>query len=76
MQMLFYKPFAADSFSSFWATHWHAAAAPFLHTLGYQPGKRYVGKWFGVLATFNLTGIWVSRSTLEDVVSVFVVGMH
>lgn len=55
---LFYKPFAASSFSSFWATHWHSAAAPFLQSLAYQPVKRYLGRPFGVLATFNLAGIW------------------
>jgi len=57
-QPLFYKPFAATSFTSFWTTHWHAAAAPFLQTLGYRPGRQYVGRWFRVLATFNITGIW------------------
>jgi hypothetical protein len=55
---LFYKPFAATSISSFWTTHWHAAASPFLRTLAYNPGKRIAGRWLGVLFTFGLSGIW------------------
>jgi hypothetical protein len=55
---VFYRPFAATSMSDFWSTHWHACANPFLHSLGYRPGRKLVGRWFGVLNTFNLTGIW------------------
>lgn len=55
---LFYRPFSTPSMSAFWTTHWHACAAPFLNDLGYKPGREYVGRWFGVLAAFNLSGIW------------------
>jgi hypothetical protein len=55
---VFYRPFAATSMSDFWSTHWHACANPFLHSLGYRPGRKLVGRWFGVLNTFSLTGIW------------------
>jgi hypothetical protein len=55
---VFYRPFAASSMSDFWGTHWHACANPFLHSIGYMPGRKLVGRWFGILNTFNLTGIW------------------
>lgn len=55
---LFYRPFSATSISSFWTTHWHAAAAPFLQSLAYQPGKRIGGRWLGVLFAFSLSGVW------------------
>lgn len=55
---LFYRPASASSMGAFWATHWHACAGPFLYSLGYKPGKRILGRWFGVLATFGLSGLW------------------
>ncbi len=55
---LFYRPFSASSMGDFWATHWHACAAPFLYSLGYKPGRRLTGQWLGVLATFNISGLW------------------
>ena len=55
---LFFQPFMAASAGSFWTTHWHAGADSFLRSLGYSPGKWLGGTWLGVLATFNLTGIW------------------
>ena len=60
---LFYKPWRAGTMSDFWSVHWHTAAAPFIQTLAYRPGKRYVGQWFGILAAFNLTGIWHGWAT-------------
>ncbi|KAK3704708.1 hypothetical protein LTR37_013682 [Vermiconidia calcicola] len=44
--------------AAFWTVHWHAGAAPFLHSLAYSSGRRFVGKWFGVLAAFSLSGVW------------------
>lgn len=57
-QPLFWKPFTAASFAEFWTTKWQGAAAPFLQSLGYKPAKRVAGQWLGVLAAFNITGIW------------------
>lgn len=55
---LFYRPFSTLSMSAFWTTHWHACAGPFLNNLGYKPARKLVGRWFGVLAAFGLSGIW------------------
>ena len=55
---LFDRPFYASSMGSFWTTHWHACAAPFLHSLAYRLAKRIAGKWFGVLTAFALSGVW------------------
>ncbi|KXH67652.1 acetyltransferase [Colletotrichum salicis] len=63
---LFFQPWAAESFSSFWAIHWHHGAQPFLQHLGYVPARALftrlfgqdVGKATGVLAAFSLSGIW------------------
>ena len=66
---LFYQPFSAASAGAFWTTHWHAGAASFLQSLGFRPGKRLGGRILGVLATFNLTGIWhgwASAALAED----------
>ena len=66
---LFYKPLSASTMSVFWTTHWHACANPWLQSLAYQPGKRYVGRWFGVLATFSLSGNWhgwASAALVDD----------
>lgn len=57
-QPLFWKPFTASSFAEFWTTKWQGAAAPFLQSLGYKPAKRLGGQPLGVLAAFNITGIW------------------
>lgn len=54
---LFYKPFAAATLGDFWTTHWHASAV-FLQTLAYKPGRKLVGRWFGVLTAFALSGVW------------------
>ncbi|KAF2164934.1 hypothetical protein M409DRAFT_56286 [Zasmidium cellare ATCC 36951] len=63
---LFWQPFAAGSISSFWRTHWQQDAASFLYSLAYAPAKEVVGRRFGkqagrvagVMAAFNLSGIW------------------
>ncbi|KAF4785542.1 hypothetical protein HER10_EVM0007316 [Colletotrichum scovillei] len=63
---LFFQPWAADSFSSFWAIHWHHGAQPFLQHLGYVPARalftrlfgKNTGKAAGVLAAFSLSGVW------------------
>lgn len=54
---LFYRPFAAASLGNFWTIHWHASAL-FLQTLAYRPGGSLLGRWFGVLTAFALSGIW------------------
>ena len=54
---LFYRPFAAASLGDFWTTHWHASAV-FLQSLAYRPGRKLLGRWFGVLAAFAMSGLW------------------
>lgn len=54
---LFYRPFVAATLGDFWTMHWHASAV-FLQSLAYKPGRRLVGRWFGVLAAFALSGAW------------------
>lgn len=63
---LFWQPFAAGTVSAFWRTHWQQDAASFLYSLAYVPARDLVGKRFGrqagraagVMAAFNLSGIW------------------
>lgn len=69
---LFWRPFAASTLTNFWRTHWHAGAETFLRSLGYEPGKNialYLGfsgdvaRAAGVIAAFNLSGIWHGWAT-------------
>lgn len=63
---LFWQPFAAGSISAFWRTHWQQDAASFLYSLAYAPARNVVARRFGkragraagVMAAFNLSGIW------------------
>ncbi|OHE97582.1 hypothetical protein CORC01_07197 [Colletotrichum orchidophilum] len=63
---LFFQPWTAESFTSFWAIHWHHGAQPFLQSLGYVPATAVfarllgqdAGRAAGVLAAFSLSGIW------------------
>ena len=70
---LFYRTLTASSMGSFWTTHWHACAASFLQSLGYQPGRKFVGRWFGVLAAFNISGLWHAWASVPLVEDEFVV---
>ena len=66
---LFYKTLSASSMCAFWTTHWHACANSWLRSLAYRPGRRYVGRWFGVLTTFSMSGIWhgwASAALVDD----------
>lgn len=69
---LFWRPFAAPTITDFWRTHWHGSADPFLRTLAYEPasklvlrlgGSKSAAKACGVLAVFNLSGIWHAWAT-------------
>ena len=70
---LFYRTLTASSMGSFWTTHWHACAASFLQSLGYQPGRKFVGRWFGVLAAFNISGLWHAWASMPLVEDEFMV---
>lgn len=54
---LFYKPFTAATLGDFWTMHWHVSAV-FLQSLAYKPGRELLGRRFGVLAAFALSGAW------------------
>lgn len=54
---LFHRPFAAATLGDFWTLHWHASAV-FLQSLAYRPCRKLVGRWFGVLSAFGLSGVW------------------
>ena len=75
---LFYQPLSASSMRSFWTVHWHAAALPFLQSLAYRPGRRYVGRWLAVLNTFSLSGAWHgwASAVLVDDQHAFLLGLQ
>ena len=82
---LFWQPFEASSLTSFWRTHWHAGAETFLRSLGYGPSKDLaerlgmnlqVSRAMGVLAAFNLTGIWHGWATAALATRPWMVGFR
>jgi hypothetical protein len=82
---LFWQPFAASSLTSFWRTHWHAGAETFLRSLAYIPGRdvakklgcpQQLARAAGVMAAFNLTGIWHGWATAALATRPWMVGVR
>jgi hypothetical protein len=82
---LFWRPFAASSLTSFWRVHWHAGAEPFLRSLAYSPGKHLAlslglsptaARAVGVIAAFNLSGIWHGWATAVLATQPWMVGLR